>query len=106
MVPFICTISSNLSQDVFPRFDTPKLLKAEWENLDDEVRDKLNPFNYHLGKVTDSRDIAKLGDQIGWTIGNFLKDKPEIFEKHEIKTNAKFVKYNSKTMQQLKKPQM
>jgi hypothetical protein len=86
IIQLLCTITSTLTQETFQRFDTPKLYKTDWDRIDDELKMKLRPFNYHLGKVTNSKDIATLGDQIGYTIGKFLASKPELFEEKKQKS--------------------
>ena len=96
------SVISLLTNSVFSRFDTPELEKGEWTILDKELKTKLHPIHYHLGRATDKEDVTKLGSMISETIAQFAKDKPEVFEKAEIKPNANFVKHQSKTMLQLK----
>ena len=96
------SIVSLLASTVLAKFDTPELAKEDWSILDRELKSKLHPLHYHLGTATNQSDVTKLGSLISEAIASFVKDRPEVFEKAEIKPNAKYVKHQSATMQQLK----
>ena len=93
------SLVSLLASTVFAKFDTPELAKSEWTILDKELKVRLHPLHYHLGKATNQDDVTKLGTMISETIANFAKDRPEVFEKAEVKLNSNFVKHQSATMQ-------
>jgi hypothetical protein len=98
----LTVLTSALSVDFFPRFDIPELLKDEWLELDANLKKELAPFNHYLSKVTNDLDIAILGDQIGYTISNFLEANPAIFEKKTKGGNSAYIKNDSKTLTELR----
>ena len=77
-------------------------MKNEWSNYNTELQHKLFPLNKQLNKSTSKEDIETLGAFIGQAIGNFVNERPEVFENFEIKPNKKFVNHQYKTMKQLK----
>ena len=53
--------------------------------FDEELKVRLHPLHYPLGKATNQDDVNKLGTMISETIANFAKDMLEVFEKAEVK---------------------
>ena len=96
------TFTTALNSNIFPKYDTPILDKADWSTQDKELKQRLHHLHYYLGRATNKEDISMLGDLISKEIEKFVSEKPELFEKVEVKSGAAFVKHTSKTMAQLK----
>ena len=52
-------------------------------------------------QATNKDDISILGAQICDSIATFVRERPEVFEKSEIKSRNTYVKHQSKTMNEL-----
>ena len=96
------SLASALTKDIFPKFTSPSLTKDDSKKLDTELQHRLKPLHYHLGKANNKADVEALGALIGHEIAKFVEEKPNMYEKAEVKSNVKYVKHQSKTMQQLK----
>ena len=82
----------------FLRFVVPQNLSTEdWSNYNKELSVLLQPIHHALS--TDLITPAVAGDQIGLTIQEFLKSKPEFLED---KKSSKFIKHDSKTLEKAK----
>ena len=96
------TFTSALNSNIFPKYDTPLIDKEDWTKQDNELKQRLYPLHFHLGRATNKDEITMLGDMISKEIEKFVSEKPELFEKAEVKSGGAFVKHTSKTMAQLK----
>ena len=95
-------IITTLAQKVFPKYEAPKMEKAEWDKVNAELKRQISPFEYHIGRANE-HDTAILGDQLTQLVSQFVEARPEIFAKTEVKVgSATFVKHQSKTMMELK----
>ena len=98
----LTVLSSTILTSTFTRYTTPLFSIGEWQVQDDELKKRLLPLNHHLARLTNVNDVAILGDQVGYTICNFLDDHPEIFPKPEAKlsNNSRKPRAN-KTLEEL-----
>ena len=95
-------------QNLVPVFlSLTSLVKAnceddEWTKLNEALKDKLKPINFHICRAQDPEDISKLGDQANIVIRDFLLEHPDIFEAEESSKKTKHVKHTSKTVAEAK----
>ena len=76
--------------------------KDEWTKLNETLKDKLKPINFHISRAEDPEDISRLGDQANILIRKFLLEHPDIFEAKEFSKKTKHIKHTSKTIAEAK----
>ena len=72
--------------------------KDDWTKLNDVLKEKLKPINFHISRAHDPEDISRLGDHANILIRDFLVDHPEVFEAVETNKKSKHAKHTSKTL--------
>jgi hypothetical protein len=105
LLPITLALSavSVLLNVVFPKFASPSVTKDESKKLNTALELKLKPLHYHLGKATNKVDVEVLGALISQELAQFVEEHPDVYEKSELKSNATYVRHESKTLQELKK---
>ena len=84
------------------KFVTPTIEKNEWSDLNNELKHRLAPFHYHLGRLNNAEDIAHMRDQISVVLRDFLLEKPELFTAEEMKT-SQFIHDKNQTLEAAKR---
>jgi hypothetical protein len=96
-------LSIFLALSSFVKFAAPKLERDEWNDLNNNLKSKLNPINFHLSRATNPEDIVTLGDQANIVIREFLLEHPEVFEATETGNNSKYTKHQPKSIEEATK---
>ena len=72
-------------------------------DLNNNLKSKLNPINFHLSRATNPEDIVTLGDQANIIIREFLLEHPEVFVNSVldcmIQRESQFTRKKSVTVQ-------
>ena len=96
-------LSIFLALSSFVKLSAPKLERDEWNDLNNNLKSKLNPINFHLSRATNPEDIVTLGDQANIIIREFLLEHPEVFEATETGKNSKYTKHQPKSIEEATK---
>ena len=72
------------------KFAVDAIEKKNWSKLNDELKNKLAPINYHINRSNNPQDTIVLGNQANIIIRDFLLEHPEEFEAIDTSKKSKF----------------